>query len=131
MSFEILLSFLKSPTVEVLRPFFQILKSWSWVVFPFILWKPFLFLWSWWRTDIWLKTVYRPILLEIRIPKEILKPISAMEDVMRSLHGVVYHPPDWWEKWIEGQIQTSLSFEIISQGGKIRFFPNSARDHVA
>jgi len=105
-----------------LNSFLLIVKTWWWVILPFILWKPFLFLWLWWRNEIWLKTVYKSIMLEIKIPKEVLKPIRAMENVMAAIHGVVYHPADWWEKWIDGQLQTGVSFDVVSIGGKIHFF---------
>jgi len=56
-----------------------------------------------------------------------------MEDVFSSLHAVIYQPPDWWEKWIDGQVQTSLYFEIVSIGGEIHFlirFHSPYRDAV-
>jgi len=52
-----------------------------------------------------------------------------METVMVSLHGAVYHPPDWWEKWIDGQIQTGLSFEIVSIGGEPHFYIRFLRQY--
>ncbi len=106
----------------ILSPVWRFLKDWWWIPLPFILWKPFLFLWRWWRVDIWLATVYKPILLEIKIPKDNLKPIRAMEDVIASLHAIIYHPPDWWEKWVDGQLQTTLWLEIVSLGGEIHFY---------
>jgi hypothetical protein len=118
--------FLKTLNFGQILPIYKILwqfiSAWWWLPAPFILWKPASYFWLWWRREIWLKTVYRPILLEIKIPKEVLKPIRAMESVMAALHGVVYHPPDWWEKWIDGQLQTSLSFDIVSVGGETHFF---------
>jgi len=111
--------------LEFLKTFslvWQFFKSWGWVFLPFILWPPFSYFWLWWRRELWIKNVYRPVLLEIKIPKEIEKPIRAMETVMSALHGVVYQPPDKWEKWIEGQVQTGISFEIVSLGGEIHFF---------
>ena len=120
--------FLKNLT-PTLKPAWEIFKSWWWVILPFILWKPFLFFWLWWRIERWLKTVYKPILLEIKIPKEIIKPIRAMEEVMASLNGVIYHPPDWWETWIDGQLQTSIALEIISIGGEIHFFIRIHKDY--
>ncbi len=51
-----------------------------------------------------------------------LKPVRAMEQVLSSIHGIVFHPPDWWEKWIDGQVQTSLSFDIVSVAGEIHFY---------
>lgn len=100
----------------------QIIKAWWWVPLPFLLWKPFYYLWLYWRTERWLSTVYKPIILEIKIPKEIQKPIRAMENVISAIHGAVYHPPDHWERFIEGQIQTGVSFEIVSIGGEIHFY---------
>ncbi|MFQ6049813.1 MAG: hypothetical protein ACE5J0_02110 [Candidatus Paceibacterales bacterium] len=121
-----MLSFFGTIDWGALKPFWEVfwefLKTWGWLILLFILWKPFLFLWRWWRVEGWLKNVYKPILLEIKIPKEILKPVRAMEDVMNSIFGVIYHPPDWWETWIDGQLLTSLSFEIVSIGGEIHFF---------
>ncbi len=99
----------------------QILKNWWWVPLPFILWKPFWFLYHWWRVDTWLKQ-QKMILLEIKLPKEVLKPIRAMETVLASIHGATFHPPDWWEYWVDGQIQLSVSFEIVSIDGEPRFF---------
>jgi len=132
MPFENLL-FYKTTGKAVLSYLIEILKIWWWVILPFILRKPFLFLWRSWRIEHWLSTVYKPILLEIKIPRESIKPIRAMEDVMASLHSVIYHPPDWWETWMDGQLQTSLSLEIASFGGAIHFFircEQSYRDSV-
>ena len=101
--------------------FWEIFRSWWWILAPFVLWKPFSFLYLWWRSEAWTKK-QRMILLEIRLPREILKPIRAMEQVMASLHRAVYTSPDWWEKWIEGQVPLSISFEIASIGGETHFY---------
>lgn len=100
----------------------QIIMAWWWLPLPFLLWKPAVYLWRWWRVERWMATIYKPIVLEIKIPKEIQKPIRAMETVMAGIHGVVYHPPDWWEEWVEGQIQTTISFEIASIEGEPHFY---------
>jgi len=102
--------------------FWQLIKAWGWLILPFIFWKPFIYFWLWWRNENWLDAVYKPILLEIKIPKEVLKPIRAMESVMDSIQGSMIQPPDWWERWIDGQVQTSASFEIVSIGGEIHFY---------
>ncbi len=99
----------------------EVFKSWWWLPLPFILWRPFLFLWLWWRNDAWMKN-QKFIILEIMIPKEVLKPMRAMETVMLALRQSIYQPPDWWEKWIEGQVQLSYGFEIASIEGEPHFF---------
>lgn len=127
----VFLEFLKS-IIPILSPVWKILKSWWWLPLPFILWQSFYFLWLWWRKDIWLSKK-KFILLEVKIPKEVLKPIRAMETVMAALWQPMYDPPDWWEKWFEGKMLLSYSFEIASIGGEPHFFvriPDSSRDSV-
>lgn len=128
------LKFLISISYPVLYPVWQIVKNWWWLPLPVILWRPFSFLWLWWRTDIYLKKT-KFVLLEIRIPKEVLKPIRAMEVVLEHLWQILYDPPGRWEKWIDGKLNPgfSYSFEIASIDGEPHFFiriPESARDSV-
>jgi hypothetical protein len=109
---------------EVLKPalliVWQIFKSWWWLPLPFILWRLFIFHYLFWRQNVWSKT-QKHVLLEVRIPKEILKPIRSMEHVfagLHSLHDVVVPR----EKWLEGQYQLSLALEIVSIGGDTHFY---------
>lgn len=113
-------AFLSSASL-ILDNFLQFLKNWWWVFLPFALWKPLQFLYLWWRIDSWLAK-QKSVILEIKFPKDIEKPVRAMEQVMSSIHAAIYQPPDLWEKWIEGQVQLSVSFEIASIGGKTHFY---------
>lgn len=99
----------------------QIFKAWWWLLVPFILQKPFLYLYKFWRIMGWLAK-RKFIVLEVKTPREFLKPIKAMEAVLAGIHGVAYQPPDWWEEWIEGQVQLSVHFEIASIGGETHFY---------
>ncbi len=59
--------------------------------------------------------------------------MRAMETVMLALRQSIYQPPDWWEKWVEGQMQLSYNFEIASIDGEPHFFvriPDSMRNSV-
>ncbi len=110
----------------------QIFKIWWWLPLPFILWKPAKFLWRWWRTDLFLSK-QKMILLEITMPKDVVKPIRSMETVMDSLHKIIYKPPDWWEKWVDGEVQLSYAFEMVSIGGETHFYvrlPSAFRNAV-
>jgi hypothetical protein len=118
-----LVNFLK----PYLIPVWQIIVGWGWVVLPFILLSPLLFFWRWWRTDLWLSK-QKEILLEIKMPKEILKPVRAMETVLSAMRQTIYAPPDWYEKWIDGQTDLSYAFEIASIGGEAHFFIRCPRD---
>jgi len=106
----------------ILSPLGQLLRSWWWLVFFFLLKDFFLERWLWWRTEGWLDKNYNPVLLELKIPNDSTKPIRAMETVMANIHAALYQPADTWEKWVEGQIQTSMSLEMVSIEGEIHFY---------
>lgn len=119
-----------------LKPFlsvvWKIIKNWYWLPLPFFLWKYFSFLWLSWKNNVF-AAKDKCILLEVKFPEEISKPIRAMETVMDGLRQVLYQPPDWWEKWIDGEFQRSYSFEIVSIEGAIHFFirfPERLKDVV-
>jgi len=67
--------------------------------------------------------------IEVKLPREIVKPTKAMETVFAAIHGAIYNPPDWWETYIEGQPQTGTCFDIISVGGIIHFYIRFHSDH--
>jgi hypothetical protein len=109
----------------------------AWDLFWYWWWLPgFLFFqerfnhyWTWWRNELWFNTVWKPVLLEIRIPKELPKPVKAMEAVMTAIHGGLFNDPDWWEKYISGEPQTSIKFEMTSIDGKIHFYMRCHSDY--
>lgn len=113
-----------SDLIKTLGPTFktawQIFKTWWWLLLPILFFKPLKFLYRFWRMEKFDSTVKR-VLLEIKIPKEIMKPIKAMEEVFAGLHAI-HDVFTWREIWIEGQFLFSLSFEIASFGGEIHFY---------
>jgi len=118
--------------VPILSVAWNLLRTWWWLALPFVLWPAFLFLWKWWRTEKFLKE-NPPIVLEIKIPKEVLKPIRAMETVLNSLWQILYDPADSWEKWIDGKVILSYGMEIACIDGQVHFFlrfPKANRDSV-
>ena len=122
-------SSLVKPIKEFLMNF---LIDWWWLIAPFILWRPFYLLWHWWRNEIFFSYI-KFVFLEVILPKETKKPLRAMEQVISSIWGSVYDPPDWWEEHIEGKVILSVVFEIVSLDGKIHFFirvPERARAGV-
>ncbi len=115
-----------------LQSFLSFVKTWFWVLIPFILWKPLSYLYLWWRSEVFGSKIDY-ILLEIRIPKDIVKPTRAMETVIAGIYQILYDPPDKWEKWIEGKFQVFGSLEIASIDGVPHFFiriPKSIRESI-
>ncbi len=64
----------------------------------------------------------KSVLLEIKMPKEVLKPLRSMEQVFSSIWGNVFDPADWWEKWIEGKDLISVQLEMVSLEGIPHFY---------
>jgi len=106
--------------ILTLENFLIILKNWWWIVLPFIFLRPFLFFWLWWRRERWLKKIDW-VILEIKLPEEILKPIRAMESVVATFWQI-YDPPNWKEKWFEGKKLLDFSLEIASIDGIPHFY---------
>jgi len=117
--------------IDLFKTAFQILIVWWWVSLPLFLYKPFLYLWREWRKDQYSKKI-KWVLLEIKLPEEILKPIKAMEAVMSGLWQL-YDPPNWKEKWFEGKKLLYYSLEMVGKDGVLHFYvrtPNAARNLV-
>lgn len=60
----------------------------------------------------------KKVLLEIKMPRDVLKPIRAMEQVFSTIWGNVYDPADWWEKWWEGKQLDGIQLEMVSLQGE-------------
>ena len=99
----------------------DIIKNWWWVCIPFILWRPFLFWWLWWRQEVW-QFAQKSVLLEIKMPQDVLKPIRAMEQAFSAIWANTLDPPDWWEKWFEGKQLLTVQLEMVSEGGDPHFY---------
>ncbi len=107
--------------------FWQILKNWWWFFFPLILYFPFRFFYLWWmRWEVFYKKSFKWILLEIKPPREVKKPFSAMENVFSMLWGII-DVGNWRERWCKGALHPLgyggwFSFEICSFGGEVHIF---------
>jgi len=114
----------------ILGYLWQLIKAWWWLPLPFILRKPAVYFWLFWRMEGFLKK-QKMILLEIKLPEESLKPIRAMETVFAGLWQGFYDPPIFWEKWWDGKVIMGLFLETVSIGGEIHFYircPDYRRD---
>ena len=60
----------------------------------------------------------KKVLLEIKMPKEVLKPLKSMEQVFSAIWGNVFDPPDWFEYWFEGKDLDTVQLEMASLGGE-------------
>ncbi len=66
-------------------------------------------------------------MLEIKIPREIFKPIKAMESVFAAFWAS-YRPPNFREKWLDGRIIVPFSLEMVGIGSEPHFFIQVAEE---
>ena len=115
----------------LLTTLWEIFKTWWWIVLPFIFYPKFVFFWKWYQSEQYDATV-KKVVLEIKIPKEVVKPMKAMEQVIAGFHGV-HDVFTWREEWLQGEFQLSISLEIASIDGKVHFYiriPEAFRDII-
>ena len=77
-------------------------------------------MWLWWREELFWNRL-RYVIYEIKIPRDVEKPIKAMESVFAGLWQL-FDPPNPREVWIDGQRLVRLSIEIVSTEGEIHFY---------
>lgn len=117
--------------LSILTTFWEILKNWWWLPLPFLLYRHFIFFWMFRQMEKYDITV-KKIVLEIKIPKEVIKPIKAMEQVISGFHGI-HDVFVWRERWLQGEFQLSLSLEIVGIDGEVHFYiraPEAFRDII-
>lgn len=61
------------------------------------------------------------VLLEIKLPRNLVKTPLAMETVFSSIH-YTKGESNWFQVFWQGQVRPYWSFEIVSFGGEIHFF---------
>ena len=70
------------------------------------------------------------ILLEIKIPREVLKTPRAMEQFFKNIHSLRNAPGNFMETYSDGEVTLWWSLEIISLNGKIHFYIRTPKKHM-
>lgn len=121
-------------TVAFSGPFWLVVK---YVVLFYPIWLPiFLAVFFW---DLWLQYVRayftqktKRILLEVKLPKEILKSPAAMEIALNAFYQT-FGETTFIDRYYEGKYRTISSLELVSIDGVVHFFiwiPESSRNLI-
>jgi len=107
---------------KIIFPYLLALKAlvfqFWWTVVPFYLFPHLKFIYSIFMADRWAGDKARKaILLEVRIPQDVVRPLRAMENVFNSIWGSYDPPKDWRASHFEGKIILGASFEIAGIDG--------------
>lgn len=99
---------------------FQALKATWWIVLPVVLFFKIKPLWLF-KKRIQYATSLDWILLEIGLPRDVLKTPKAMENVLAGLHGV-WSPINTRAKWLKGEFVDQFSLEMAGGNGELHFY---------
>jgi len=113
--------------IEKVAPYFLIFKAliiqFWWIVPPFLLYPQLKFYFTLYMAAMWSSDKSRKIItLEIKIPRNLTRPIKAMENVMNSIWGSYDPPKDWRASYFEGKVILPVSFEIVGIDGVPHFY---------
>lgn len=61
-------------------------------------------------------------MLEVKVPREILKTPKAMEQIFAAVHGIYPYGFRFWEKYWEGKVDPWMSFELVGYAGGVYFY---------
>lgn len=95
------------------------LQVW-WFVLPFVLLSFLLNLWLFYLKLRTLKLMSWS-LLEIQVPREILRTPKAMEQIFAAL-AAIWPAVNFYEKWWKGKVIEWASFEMVGISSKVNFF---------
>ena len=112
-----------SDLIEFFRPLFVTIRF----VFDFApIWAPLLFGYAGWRG--WMRfrrakflAEQEPVLLEIKVPREVSKSPAAMEMALNSLYATGGEG-NVVEKYWKGGVRPWFSLELVSLEGRVKFF---------
>lgn len=92
-----------------------------WAALPLI--TAFLF-WDFWVLYIRFRfiTNIKWALLEIKVPKNVMKTPKAMEQIFAAAHAPYSYGLRFLEKYWEGMVEYWMSFEIVGRGGETHFY---------
>lgn len=117
-------SSLFNPPAALVPVFQSIGTVWGatwWIVLPIV---TGMMAWESWR----LFQHYRFIdnldfkLLEIKIPKNVLKTPKAMEQIFAAAHAPYSYGYYWWDIWWKGMEEFWMSFELVGRAGESHFY---------
>lgn len=106
--------------MEVLSFLLFVTKTTWWFLTPLFLFFPVKESWLYWKRKVYYDAL-EFVLLEIRIPPDVLKTPKAMEYVLVGLHGV-WDDLNFRDIWVKGERLPSFSLEIAGTGGEVHFY---------
>jgi len=96
------------------------LATW-WIAAPLI---SFFIFWTFWVLYVQFRFIseIQWILLELKVPRDVMKTPKAMEQVFAAAHAPYSYGLRFLEKYWEGKVEYWFSFELVGHGGEVHFY---------
>lgn len=113
------------PVAGVLGPILQSIgQVWDatwWFFLPLIL---AIIAWEGWKLYLHVRFAksIKWVVLEIRVPKDILKTPKAMEQIFAAAHTPYSYGIPFYRKYIKGEEEKFMSFELVGRAGETHFY---------
>ena len=116
-----LLQIVPPTAVGILESIKEVWSEVWWIALPLM--SAFIF-WEFWVLYIQFKfiTAIRWKLLEIKVPKNVLKTPKAMEQIFAAAHAPYTYGLKFTEKYWEGKVEYWMSFEVVGCAGESHFY---------
>ncbi|MBI5732314.1 MAG: hypothetical protein HY982_03070 [Candidatus Magasanikbacteria bacterium] len=111
---------------EILRSILGVLNDTWWIFLPILLFFALRDAWLVYVTDRYIKKI-EWVLLEIKVPKDILKTPKAMEQIFAAMYANYSHGIDFWMRSLDGWVDLWYSFEMVGYAGGIHFYVWTAK----
>jgi len=110
------------PALNFLRPILPIIINfwWLWLfLFLFFIAKS---LWLAYAQEHFRRAEMKFVLLELKIPREVKRSPRAMEQIFYAVHSCRNEANNIKEKWWDGEVTMSYSFEVVRLGGELQLY---------
>jgi hypothetical protein len=69
------------------------------------------------------------VVLEIKVPKNVLKTPKAMEQIFAAAHAPFSYGYNWYQKYVQGRQEDFFSFELVGRNGETHFYLRTPRQY--
>jgi hypothetical protein len=107
--------------IGILNSIFVVWGAVWWFVLPII---ALIIFWEGWKLHLHHKFVesINWKLLEIKVPKNVLKTPKAMEQIFAAAHAPYFYGIPFLRKYLQGQEEYWMAFELIGRAGETHFY---------
>jgi hypothetical protein len=99
-----------------------------WIILPIVTAAAFWEAWHLYLHVRWLSK-FQWMVLEIKIPKNVLKTPKAMEQIFAAAHTPYNYGLKWYQKHLEGKDEDFMSFELVGRAGETHFYLRLPKDY--